>query len=100
MTDIYSKLLSHCEESVFSKDAVTSHKTQKATTRKKKQSQVPSHEHIVQTEEHSAVMSQLIDDLYSPTVLSYPNFEEPFVLRCDASQEGLEAVLYQRQEGR
>ncbi|KAM9735208.1 uncharacterized protein ACNS7B_014526 [Menidia menidia] len=72
----------------------------KAVARKKKRSQVPSHQRIVWTDVHSAVLCQLIDHLSSPPVLSYPNFEEPFVLHCDASQEGLGAVLYQRQEGK
>ncbi|KAK2899313.1 hypothetical protein Q8A73_012442 [Channa argus] len=35
-----------------------------------------------------------------PPVLGYPDFEQPFTLHCDASQEGLEAVLYQKQQGK
>lgn len=31
--------------------------------------------------------------------MAYPNLEKPFVLHVDASEEGLGAVLYQRQEG-
>ncbi len=42
----------------------------------------------------------MIDLLTLPPVLGYPKFEEPFILHCDASQEGLGAVLYQRQEGK
>lgn len=68
--------------------------------RRKKLNQVPSHQRIIWTEEHSAVLAQLIDHLSSLPVLGYPNFEEPFVLHCDASQEGLGAVFYQRQEGK
>ena len=75
-------------------------KKQKVGVRKTKQSQVPSHQRIMWTEEHSTVLSQLIDHLSSPPVLGYPDFEEPFIMHCDASQEGLGAVLYQRQEGR
>lgn len=33
-------------------------------------------------------------------MLGYPDFEEPFILYCDASQEGLGVVLYQQQRGR
>lgn len=33
-------------------------------------------------------------------MLGYPDFEQPFILHCDASQEGLGAVLYQRQQGK
>ncbi|XP_063049996.1 uncharacterized protein LOC134444699, partial [Engraulis encrasicolus] len=86
---------------VSSQDAtVADHKKRKAVSQKKKRTQVPSHQRIKWTEEHSAVLCQLIDHLSSPPVLGYPNFEEPFVLHCDASQEGLGAVLYQRQEGK
>ena len=42
----------------------------------------------------------MTDHLSSPPVLGYPNFEELFTLHCDASQEGLGAVVYQRQAGR
>lgn len=81
-------------------DIFTNSKKQKVVARKKKRSQVPSHQRITWTDEHNVVLCQLIDHLSSPPVLSYPNFEEPFVLHCDASQEGLGAVLYQRQEGK
>ena len=31
--------------------------------------------------------------------MAYPNFEEPFLLHTDVSETGLEAVLYQQQNG-
>lgn len=49
------------------------------------------------TSEHSAVVSHLVDMLTSPPILAYPDFELPFVLHTDASNEGLGAVLYQQQ---
>ncbi len=32
--------------------------------------------------------------------MAYPDFEKPYVLHVDASEEGLGAVLYQRQGGK
>lgn len=43
-------------------------------------------------------MNGLIDTLVSSRVMAYPNFEKPFILHVDASQDGLGAILYQEQE--
>lgn len=42
-------------------------------------------------------MCRLIDFPLYPPVLGYPEFEKPFILHTDASQDGLGAVLYQHQ---
>ncbi len=49
---------------------------------------------------HQGVLERLIGALTSPPVLAYPNFELPFVLHTDASEQGRGAVLYQQQESR
>ena len=36
--------------------------------------------------------------LTGSAVMAYPDFENPFILHVDASQEGLGAILYQTQE--
>lgn len=51
------------------------------------------------TDNHQEVLNSLIDKLVEPPILGYPEYTQPFILHCDASQEGLGAVLYQRQNG-
>ncbi|KAK2883193.1 hypothetical protein Q8A73_022126 [Channa argus] len=62
--------------------------------------QLSSSHPVTWLKEHQQVLCQLIDLLSQPPVLGYPNFEQPFTLHCDASQEGLGAVLYQKQQGK
>lgn len=52
------------------------------------------------TYEHTAVVTRLVDMLTNPPVLAYPDYNLPFVLNTDASNEGLGAVLYQQQGGK
>ena len=42
----------------------------------------------------------MLDHIVSPPILGYPDFSKSFVLHTDASQEGLGAVLYQKQDGK
>ncbi|RXN20007.1 Retrovirus-related Pol poly from transposon [Labeo rohita] len=49
---------------------------------------------------HQKVLEQLITLLVSPPVLAYPDFNLPFVLHTDASDQGLGAILYQDQGGK
>ena len=51
------------------------------------------------TEKHQQALTTLIDCITSPPILAYPNYDAPFQLYTDASQEGLGAVLYQEQNG-
>ena len=67
---------------------------------KKNKGHLPSRSPIQWTSSHQEVLNQLIDALTKPPVLGYPDFTQPFVLHCDASQVGLGAVLYQRQQGK
>lgn len=62
-----------------------------------KSGQLPSKTPVKWTPEHSAVVSRLVDMLTNPPILAYPDFNLPFVLNTDASNEGLGAVLYQKQ---
>ena len=66
---------------------------------KRDSGQLPSNHPLNWTEEHQVVLECLTKHLTSPLVMSYPNFEKPFLLHTDASETGLGAVLYQQQNG-
>ena len=51
------------------------------------------------TSEHQRALESLIDQITSPPILAYPEYDAPFIVHTDASQEGLGAVLYQEQQG-
>ena len=53
---------------------------------------------IVWTSDLQKRVDDIIDTLKSPTVMAFPDFNQPFVLNCDASGHGLGAVLYQKQK--
>ena len=58
-----------------------------------------SKESIKWTDIHQQILEKMINYLQSPEVISYPSFDLPFFITCDASSKGLGAVLYQNQEG-
>lgn len=72
----------------------------KSRGKRKKSDQLPSSQPITWIEQHQEVLCQLKEYLLHPPLLGYPDFEKLFVLHCDTSQEGLGAVLYQRQQGK
>lgn len=65
-----------------------------------KGAQLSSRTPIQWIEERQRTLDQLINILSSPPVLAYPDFDLPYVLCTDASQQGLGAVLYQHQGGK
>ena len=69
-------------------------------SRKGNGTQAQSSHAIVWTQEHQGVLEKLVDCLANPPILGYPDYGLPFVLHTDASNEGLGAVLYQRQYGK
>lgn len=72
----------------------------KSKSRLAKVGQLPPHQKIVWTEIHQKALNYLVDVLTNPPVMAYPRFDHPFILHIDASEQGLGAVLYQRQEGK
>lgn len=66
---------------------------------KSKGPKLPSAAPIEWNVNHQNTLERLASMLINPQVLAYPNFEEPFVLRIDASEEGLGAILNQQPGG-
>ncbi|KAL9967535.1 hypothetical protein ACROYT_G025782 [Oculina patagonica] len=61
---------------------------------------VLSSQPVVWMEQHQKAVETLLSHLVCPPIPGFPDFSKPFVLHTDASQEGLVAVLYQKQEGK
>lgn len=59
--------------------------------------QLPSNARVKWTPEHT-VVSRLQNMMINPPISAYPDFNLPFELNTDASNEGLRPVLYQQQE--
>ena len=57
-------------------------------------------QYLLQNQLFGENIRKLLDHLTSAPVLGYPDSSQPFVLHTNASQEGLGAVLYQRQDGK
>ena len=51
------------------------------------------------TDTHEDALSTLIDFLTREPILAFSHFDLPYVLHCDAFQDGLGAILYQHQDG-
>ena len=49
---------------------------------------------------HQKVLDEVINCLKFPEIISSPNFTHLFLIRCDESQKGLEAALYQKINGK
>lgn len=88
-----------CLYDLLSADAAPNPQS-KSNSRSTKLGQLPSHQKIVWTDTHQKALDYLVDVLTNPPVMAYLKFEDPFILHIDASEEGLGAVLYQRQEGK
>ena len=70
------------------------------TQPKRKGGQKLSKQEVEWTAEHQRVLEQLLSYLVSPPIMAVPVYDEPFVVHTDSSNEGLGAVLYQRQQGK
>lgn len=72
----------------------------KSSSSQQKGPQLPSHTPVEWNSEHQQILECLINILTNLPVLAYPNFDCPFILHTDASQQGLGAILYQNQDGK
>ena len=81
------------------KDAEVKVMNKKKKTENKSSQKYESKEPITWLEHHQKILDELLDYLKSPEVIAYPNFDLPFFINCDASNQGLGAVLYQKQDG-
>ena len=72
----------------------------KLKSKKKNTGQANSKQKVNWTDNHQQILNGFIDILVTYPVLAYPEFDKPFTLHIDASQEGLGAVLYQETEGK
>ena len=70
-------------------------KQKRASSNKKRQK--PSSQPINWTEQHQNILENLIESLKSPEIMAFPDFTLPFIVNCDASENGLGAFLYQKQ---
>ena len=83
------------------KKNITKRKLKKAkTSRKKETIHLDSKTAIEWAKQHQLILHQILDILRSPELMSFPHFEKPFVVYCDASETGLEAVLCLNQDGK
>ena len=72
----------------------------KPVVRRTQSKQLNSKKVIVWKEEFQETVNDVIDYLKSPEFLAFPDYSLPFTLHCDASANGLGAVLYQKQNGK
>ena len=65
-----------------------------------KNSQLPSSTAVVWNKVQKEALDKLITATTTMPILSYPDFDKPFILHTDASEDGLGCILYQQQQGK
>ncbi len=71
--------------------------SERKNSRSNGQAQVSSNVRIEWNRKHQEILEELIEHLISPPLMAYPDFNSSFILHTDASESGLGAVLYQKQ---
>ena len=67
---------------------------------KKTKGQKSSNEPILWSKDHANIIFEFTEELKSAKTMSYPDFTNPFIVHCDASEKDLGAVLYQEIDGK
>ena len=78
--------------------ALQDSKGERKTTRHRVQQSSP--DAVTWTSERQDALGQLNTAITNPPVMAYPDYSQPFILHTDASEQGLGAALYQRQDGK
>ena len=81
------------------KETTNLRKSRKYEKKKKKGQQYNAKSLVNWNNKLQSILDTMIDYLRSPEVISYPDFNPPFFITCDACDQGLGAVLYQKQNG-
>ena len=75
----------------------TSHSTR---TTNSKSGHLPSSTKIHWTQKQQESSETLIGYLTRPPIMAYPDYTQPYIVHTDASNDGLGAILYQKQDGK
>ena len=67
---------------------------------KMKSAQKLSKQKVEWKDPHQKILEEILGFLMAPPIMAFPDYNEPFVVHTDASNDGLGAVLYQRQKGK
>ena len=65
-----------------------------------KNSQLPLSTAVVWNKVQKDALNKLITATITMPILSYPDFDQPFILHTDASEDGLGCILYRQQQGK
>ena len=95
----YIKNFSSIAKPLYDLLATSEKRQSKSKQASKSNNQLHSKSSVIWNETHQSILDRLIEHLISPPIMAYPNFSDPFILHTDASEVGLGAVLYQRQNG-
>ena len=96
----FSKMVKPLYDLLSGGEVVPGTKVGKGKKGGKKGQNYESKETVSWTDAHQKIVDKIIDVLKSPEVIAFPDFDLPFFINCDASNQGLGAVLYQNQDGR